>query len=230
MQKKKIKFDPEKFIKASNEIEEIFGEKEIEQSLKAWKYLVKCKTLSHADICRVQRIITWNQTDLDESAKGRYRGELAINVYVGGEMKCPYDQVDKEIDSWLSDLPKMTPLMSHIRFEHIHPFTDGNGRTGRMLYWWYCLQRNATPYFYELRNREAYYRLFDEDRIEKLKKNKWGIDFGKDLWEITVKLKSGKLMRFTSIVKPTDEMMKKTVAATFDKERFDSIIKMRELK
>jgi Fic family protein len=80
---------------------------------------------------------------------------------------------------WLVDVPFMTPLVGHIRFESIHPFRDGNGRTGRMLYCFVCKKRGITPTYYnadEPKNREAYYRLFDNDRVVALSNLNWRLN------------------------------------------------------
>jgi len=34
----------------------------------------------------------------------------------------------------------------HVRFERIHPFQDGNGRVGRLIMFWQCLQSNSVPF------------------------------------------------------------------------------------
>ena len=36
-------------------------------------------------------------------------------------------------------------MEQHLRFERIHPFSDGNGRTGRALIVYSCLQQNIPP-------------------------------------------------------------------------------------
>ncbi len=33
----------------------------------------------------------------------------------------------------------------HVRYESIHPFQDGNGRTGRMILFRECLRHNISP-------------------------------------------------------------------------------------
>lgn len=175
---RQVKFEPRKFIKESNAIEDIFDEKEIDQSLVAWEHLQEIAgLLTHKDICKVQKIITLNQTNLQPDQRGYYRTLSGVEVSVGGRKCPPASKVDELMEAWLKDLPKMTPLIAHIRFESIHPFADGNGRTGRMLYWWQCQQLNVKPYLHTYKHRDRYYMLFDEKRVENLEKNKWGINF-----------------------------------------------------
>lgn len=176
--RRSIDFDIKKYIKASNEIEGIYSEEEDAQSLLAWAYLEKLDTLSHADIMRVQKIITLHQDDLQPNQRGYYRGMAGniTNVSVGGRLAPDYSYVEDLMRKWLDDVPYMTPLVSHIRFEAIHPFVDGNGRTGRMLYWYICKRRGIKPYYYNAdkpKNREAYYRLFDPKLIIKLSNLNW---------------------------------------------------------
>jgi Fic family protein len=53
------------------------------------------------------------------------------------------------IMDWIMDLRyhwrTLDPKAMHIRFEQIHPFIDGNGRTGRMLMWWHEKKLGREP-------------------------------------------------------------------------------------
>jgi Fic family protein len=180
-QRRSADFDIKKYIKASNEIEGIYSEEEDAQSLLAWAYLEQLTLLSHVDIMRVQKIITLHQTDLQPNERGYYRGMAGnmTNVSVGGRVAPDYSHVEQLMKDWLVDVPFMTPLVGHIRFESIHPFRDGNGRTGRMLYWFVCKKRGIKPTYYnadEPKNREAYYRLFDNDRVVALSNLNWRLN------------------------------------------------------
>ncbi len=79
------------------------------------------------------------------------------------------DATFQEIDS----LIKM-PIV-HFQFESIHPFYDGNGRTGRILNILFLVQQNLLdiPVLYLsryiIKNKIDYYRLLQEVRTE----NKW---------------------------------------------------------
>jgi hypothetical protein len=171
-------FDIKKYIKASNEIEGIYDPNEDLQSLNAWAYLEQLTTLAHVDIMRVQKIITINQANLSPNQRGWYRGMAGniTNVSVGGRNAPDYSYVEDLMKQWLLDVPEMTPLTAHIRFEAIHPFVDGNGRTGRMLYWFICKKRGIKPYYYSAdteKDRQHYYRLFEHKLVIKLSNMKW---------------------------------------------------------
>ncbi len=46
----------------------------------------------------------------------------------------------------------------HVQFERIHPFQDGNGRVGRLLMFWQCLQNNIEPFIITEELCMFYYR------------------------------------------------------------------------
>ena len=59
---------------------------------------------------------------------------------------------------------ELEPKDMHVRFEKIHPFVDGNGRTGRMLMWLheYWLGREPTLIRSNEADRHYYYQWFRE--------------------------------------------------------------------
>ena len=46
----------------------------------------------------------------------------------------------------------------HVQFERIHPFQDGNGRVGRLILFWQCLQNGIVPFIITEELRLFYYR------------------------------------------------------------------------
>lgn len=58
----------------------------------------------------------------------------------------------------LSKVTLQDILDFHVRFERIHPFQDGNGRIGRLLMFWQCLQANIVPFIITQNLQLFYYR------------------------------------------------------------------------
>ena len=65
----------------------------------------------------------------------------------------------------------MKILIFHNRFEYIHPFLDGNGRTGRMILIWMLLQNGYGPILLKEKNKKQYFTALehgDNGRYRKL--------------------------------------------------------------
>ena len=50
----------------------------------------------------------------------------------------------------------------HVRYESIHPFYDGNGRTGRMIMFKQCLDNDVMPFIVDDRDKIFYYKGLSE--------------------------------------------------------------------
>ena len=55
----------------------------------------------------------------------------------------------------------------HAEYESIHPFQDGNGRTGRLILFRECLKNGIVPVVIEDANRSEYLQALKEYREEK---------------------------------------------------------------
>ncbi len=99
----------------------------------------------------------------------RQTGEVIYTPPVGQELLqeklknwADFMQESKDID------PLVRMAVQHYQFEAIHPFTDGNGRTGRIMNILFLVQQGLldTPILYLSRhiiqNKGEYYRLLNE--------------------------------------------------------------------
>ncbi len=64
----------------------------------------------------------------------------------------------KELLQWYHTQEKSLYTLAkfHVRYESIHPFQDGNGRTGRLILFRECLKNKIIPFIIEDRNRSLY--------------------------------------------------------------------------
>ena len=66
-----------------------------------------------------------------------------------------------------SDIEKLKIILEyHIKFERIHPFSDGNGRTGRLIMLALMLENKLTPFVITVENRAKYMDILRNQDIE----------------------------------------------------------------
>ena len=71
---------------------------------------------------------------------------------------------------WYHEQEINVPVLAefHAKYESIHPFQDGNGRTGRMILFRECLKNKIAPVVIEDANRNIYLEGLKEYREEKV--------------------------------------------------------------
>lgn len=121
--------------------------REVVNSFAALRHIEKHaarKAITHEDVLRLHKIIAGRVMDQGEA--GRYR---TIRVRVGSFFPPPPELVSglmlELLEWWNGESRSLSPVLSsailHYQFEAIHPFADGNGRTGRALALWELYRR-----------------------------------------------------------------------------------------
>ena len=124
------------------------------------------KEIRHEDLFKLHRLLA--DTVMDQGTAGSYR---TISVRVGKHSPPAARDVSglmfELLEWWNKKSVGLSPVLSsailHYRFEHIHPFADGNGRTGRALALWELYRRgfdshhifSVDEYYWE--DRPGYY-------------------------------------------------------------------------
>ncbi len=148
--KDQVKDQVIEFLVQSNAIEGVYDEDSFLQAQEAWRFLIKQKKLTVGVILEVHKILMLNQ-NLAPDQKGYFR---RCTVYIGGKvavnwLKIPelLDQMILNINDVVENAKKESEIFKekickehHVKYEHIHPFVDGNGRTGRMFMNWQRLK------------------------------------------------------------------------------------------
>lgn len=99
---------------------------------RAWEYAIRQhrrgEPLTHRLVQEFGRMI-----EPDENHRGAYRTH---QVRVGGRLGTEPLALHAEMTEWLKGCHDIDPDEAYRRFEMIHPFADGNGRTGKVLLNW----------------------------------------------------------------------------------------------
>ena len=105
----------------------------------------------------------------DRENRGIYR---RVSVKIAGALKNPPPAylVPEQMEALLKSYPDWKArkhiieavALLHLQFEEIHPFLDGNGRTGRLLCNLELIKAGLLPVNIKYTDRREYYRCFDD--------------------------------------------------------------------
>jgi Fic family protein len=201
-----------------------------EATYKGNDIIKKRNLLRVSDIKKIQETIIENNAGIR-----KLPGTSLINSTTNEIIYTPpqdYDEICYLLDNFCrylndpeSSLWKMAVL--HYQFETIHPFYDGNGRTGRILNVLYLLLKNYldTPILYLssyiIKNKKTYYDLFQEIRGENTWEN-W-ILYILDGIEKTSKQTLQKIKSIKNLLELTLEKTKEKCPKIYSKELVELI-------
>lgn len=134
---------------------------------------VQKKQITHEDVLKLHALI--GSEVMDQGKAGRYRSILVrVGHYLPPAPEMVSGLMSELLEWWNKEAAKWSPVLTsgiiHHRFEDIHPFADGNGRTGRTLALWELYRRgfdthhifSVDEFYWE--DRPRYYEALDAVR------------------------------------------------------------------
>ncbi len=116
--------------------------------------------LSLGDLLKTHKILMLHQP-LQPDEIGYFR---QVPVYIGGRSAMHHSEIRHALASWLLMMNDPQTKESwkdlHIEYEGIHPFVDGNGRTGRMFMNWQRLKNGLPLLIVKDSEKRDYYDWF----------------------------------------------------------------------
>ena len=127
-----IDYVREEVRRQGHDIEALDGIERVGWMLDAWCYALRQKTLAGPTPLSLDAVHIGMLIEPYKNSRGMRR--VAVRV---GTRICPYaEEVPRLLGALFERRDSMSPLELYKEFEEIHPFVDGNGRTGKILLNW----------------------------------------------------------------------------------------------
>ena len=198
-----------------------------EALLAGYSFLSERGYLSTNAIIQIQQVLEENSAGIR-----RLPGTALKNATTGTTIYTPPDDHDtilrlmKNLEEYLHSDDDMSPFIQlavqHYQFESIHPFYDGNGRTGRILNVLFLIMKNLLdkPVLYlskfVIDNKADYYRLLQEVRTHE-NWEEWVLYMTKAV-EVTANETIGKISQINDFFYWTVEKVKQEKPKIYSKD------------
>lgn len=136
------------------------------------------RPLNEEFLLELQLVLTQGTYDTRRYQLGERPGEYKHHDYVTGkeEIGASAEDVKEEMDELLAELQDVSSANAltaaayfHAKFENIHPFADGNGRTGRLAMNYLLVMLDHPPIIIHEEDRLGYYNALEAwDRDQEL--------------------------------------------------------------
>jgi len=161
-------------IPGSKSVREVF---EVLNHKKAIDYMIsELENEKKLDIYMIKKI---NKEILDRLNDDAGNFKNSSNAIIGADfVTSTPSQAPALIKNWIENLnyrlelcennnEKLLEILhSHIEFERIHPFSDGNGRAGRLIMLYLCFQEKISPFVIEKSDRALYMNYLREQNTD----------------------------------------------------------------
>lgn len=191
------------------------------------RFIIEKEFLSTNAIINIQKILEENNAGLR-----KLPGTALRNAATGKVIYTPPDNADtinrlmRNLEQYFNDQSSISPLIKmavqHYQFESIHPFCDGNGRTGRILNILHLIlhKQLESPVLYLsayiIDNKTDYYRLLQEVRT-KGNWEAWLIYILKGI-EQTANETIKQVNEINQLFSKTQDLVKKNAPKSYSKE------------
>ena len=148
---------------------------EIQNAKKAYLWMLDAweqkRAITQDFVKELHKTLMQGVYDETKTARGEQPGAYKRHDYVVGkhETGAPPEDVAMEMQELLEEVQSVAPqhvftaaAYLHAKLENIHPFADGNGRTGRLLMNYFLLCNNHPPLIIHEQSRTEYYTALNK--------------------------------------------------------------------
>lgn len=127
------------FVRESNRIERIMFVRLVE--VEAHRQFLDLERLTVPALCEFVKL----------TADARLRNQTGLDIIVTGAKHVPPpggSEIEQRLNVILESVNSAArdPYIVHCEYESLHPFTDGNGRSGRALWAWHMQRLGSDPF------------------------------------------------------------------------------------